>query len=82
MLSLVIQHWVSALLGKKVNVYVALSRPTVNCESTGTFFLFKIFYVRFGQKNLLKDDISHGLKKHLHDLYMRFDWNSARVFPI
>ena len=58
---------------KKKNCYVALSRPTVKCEKTGSFFFFFFFfYVRFGQKNLLKF-VFNGLKKHLHDLYMRFD---------
>ena len=40
---------------KKKNVYVALSRPTVKCEITGSgffffFFFFFFFYVRFGRR--------------------------------
>ena len=43
--------------------YDALSRPTVKCEKTGC---------QIWAKNLLKF-VFNGLKKHLHDLYMRFD---------
>ena len=56
---------------KKINVYVALSRPTVKCEKTGSgfFFFFFFFLCQIWAKNLLKF-VFNGLKKHL---YMRFD---------
>ena len=57
---------------KKKNCYVALSRPTVKCEKTGSFFFFFFFFFFLCQiwaKNLLKF-VFNGLKKHL---YMRFD---------
>ena len=58
---------------KKKNCYVALSRPTVKCEKTGSgFFFFFFFLCQIWAKNLLKF-VFNGLKKHLHDLYMRFD---------
>ena len=60
---------------KKKNVYVALSRPTVKCEKTGSgffFFFFFFFLCQIWAKNLLKF-VFNGLKKHLHDLYVRFD---------
>ena len=59
---------------KKKNCYVALSRPTVKCEKTGSgfFFFFFFFKCQIWAKNLLKF-VFNGLKKHLHDLYMRFD---------
>ena len=38
-----------SLLGQKKNCYVALSRPTVKCEKTGSGFFF-FFNVRFGQR--------------------------------
>ena len=56
---------------KKKKFYVALSRPTVKCEKTGSFFFF-FFLCQIWAKNLLKF-VFNGLKKHLHDLYMRFD---------
>ena len=58
---------------KKKNCYVALSRPTVKCEKTGSgfFFFFFFFLCQIWAKNLLKF-VLNGLKKHLHDLYMRF----------
>ena len=56
---------------KKKKCYVALSRPTVKCEKTGSGF-FKYFLCQIWAKNLLKF-VFNGLKKHLHDLYMRFD---------
>ena len=58
----------------KKNCYVALSRPTVKCEKTGSgfFFFFFFFLCQIWAKNLLKF-VFNGLKKHLHDLYMRFD---------
>ena len=60
-------------LGQKKNCYVALSRPTVKCEKTGSgFFFFFFFLCQIWAKNLLKF-VFNGLKKHLHDLYMRFD---------
>ena len=51
--------------------YVALSRPTVKCEKTGSvfFFFFFFFLCQIWAKNLLKF-VFNGLKKHL---YMRFD---------
>ena len=53
-----------------------LLRPTVKCEKTGSFFFFFFFFFFFClsdlAKNLLKF-VFNGLKKHLHDLYMRFD---------
>ena len=54
---------------KKKNCYVALSRPTVKCKKTGSFFFF---LCQIWAKNLLKF-VFNGLNKHLHDLYMRFD---------
>ena len=57
---------------KKKKNYVALSRPTVKCEKTGSGFFFFFFFFFFMSKNLLKF-VFNGLKKHLHDLYMRFD---------
>ena len=57
---------------KKKNCYVALSRPTVKCEKTGSRFFFFFFLCQIWAKNLLKF-VFNGLKKHLHDLYMRFD---------
>ena len=62
----------SALGPKKINCYVALSRPTVKCEKTGSGFFFFFFLCQIWAKNLLKF-VFNGLKKHLHDLYMRFD---------
>ena len=54
---------------KKKNVYVALSRPTVKCEKTGSvFFFFFFFKCQIWAKNLLKF-VFNGLKKHLHDFY-------------
>ena len=32
------------LLGQKKNCYVALSRPTVKCEKTGSVFFFFFFF--------------------------------------
>ena len=57
---------------KKKKCYVALSRPTVKCEKTGSFFFFFFLKCQIWAKNLLKF-VFNGLKKHLHDLYMRFD---------
>ena len=55
---------------KKKNCYVALSRPTVKCEKTGSFFFFFCCWkCQIWAKNLLKF-VFNGLKKHL---YMRFD---------
>ena len=56
----------------KKNCYVALSRPTVKCEKTGSGVFFFFFLCQIWAKNLLKF-VFNGLKKHLHDLYMRFD---------
>ena len=57
-------------LGQKKNCYVALSRPTVICEKTGSGFFFFFFWkCQIWAKNLLKF-VFNGLKKHL---YMRFD---------
>ena len=49
--------------------YVALSRPTVKCEKTGSVFFF--FFLKMSDlgEELLKF-VFNGLKKHL---YMRFD---------
>ena len=52
--------------------YVALSWPTVKCEKTGSVFFIYFFLCQIWAKNLLKF-VFNGLKKHLHDLYMRFD---------
>ena len=57
--------------------YVALSRPTVKCEKPGSgfffiYFFFIFFLCQIWAKNLLKF-VFNGFKKHLHDLYMRFD---------
>ena len=59
------------LIRQKKNCYVALSRPTVKCEKTGSvfFFFFFFFLCQIWAKNLLKF-VFNGLKKHL---YMRFD---------
>ena len=66
-------YFKSIIRPKKKNVYVALSRPTVKCEKTGSvFFFFFFFLCQIWAKNLLKF-VFNGLKKHLHDLYMRFD---------
>ena len=55
---------------KKKNCYVALSRPTVKSEKTGSgFFFFFFFLCQIWAKNLLKF-VFNGLKKHLHDLYI------------
>ena len=57
---------------KKKKCYVALSRPTVKCEKTGSvffFFFFFFFLCQIWAKNLLKF-VFNGLKKHLHDLYI------------
>ena len=54
------------------NCYVALSRPTVKCEKTGSGFFYIFFKCQIWAKNLLKF-VFNGFKKHLHDLYMRFD---------
>ena len=62
-----------SIRAKKKKNYVALSRPTVKCEKTGSgFFFFFFFLCQIWAKNLLKFVFS-GLKKHLHDLYVRFD---------
>ena len=53
---------------KQKNGYVALSRPTVKCEKTGSGFFF-FFLCQIWAKNLLKF-VFNGLKKHLHDLYI------------
>ena len=53
---------------KKKKCYVALSRPTFFFF----FFFFFFFLCQIWAKNLLKF-VFNGLKKHLHDLYMRFD---------
>ena len=53
---------------KKKNVYVALSRPTVKCEKTGSgfffFFFFFFFLCQIWAKNLLKF-VCQWLKKAL-----------------
>ena len=75
-----IYDWISPLnkragsaFGQTKICYVALSRPTVKCEKTGSgFFFFFFFKCQIWAKNLLKC-VFNGLKKHLHDLYMRFD---------
>ena len=48
------------------NCYVALSRPTVKCEKTGSGFFYLFFLCQIWAKNLLKF-VFNGLKKHLHD---------------
>ena len=55
---------------KKKNVYVALSRPTIKCEKTGSGFFYFFFLCQIWAKNLLKF-VFNGLKKHLHDLYIK-----------
>ena len=55
---------------KKKNCYVALIRPTVKCEKTGSFFFFVFFFFwkcQIWAKNLLKF-VFNGLKKHLYIL--------------
>ena len=37
-------------LGQKKNVYVALSRPTVKCEKTGSFFFFFFLMSDLGEE--------------------------------
>ena len=66
----------------KKNCYVALSRPTVKCEKNRVvFFFFFFFLCQIWAKNLLKF-VFNGLKKHLHDLYMRFDCIPPEFSPI
>ena len=64
---------------KKKNCYVALSRPTVKCEKTGSvfFFFFCCWKCQIWAKNLLKF-VFNGLKKHL---YMRFDCIPPKFSP-
>ena len=51
---------------KKKKCYVALSRPTVKWEKTGSgFFFFFFFLCQIWAKNLLKF-VFNGLKKHLY----------------
>ena len=56
---------------KKKNCYVALSRPTVKCEKTGSGFFFLLLMSDLGEE--FAKIVFNGLKKHLHDLYTRFD---------
>ena len=56
----------TVLRPNKKNCYVALSRPTVKCEKTGSgFFFFFFFYCQIWAKNLLKF-VFNGLKRHLY----------------
>ena len=68
-------------LGQKKQIVVALTRPTVKCEKTGSCFLFFYFFFnrkcQIWAKNLLKF-VFNGLKKHL---YMRFDCIPPKFFP-
>ena len=65
------RFWISFCLLKwnirqKKNCYVALSRPTVKCEKTGSGFFFYFFFLcQIWAKNLLKF-VFNGLKKHLY----------------
>ena len=53
----------SSPLGQIFFCYVALSRPTVKCEKTGSVFFF--FLCQIWAKNLLKF-VFNGLNKHLY----------------
>ena len=59
---------------KKKEVYIALSRPTVKCEKTGSGFLF-LFFFCWWKCQILGDEFAkiciQWLKKAL--VYMRFD---------
>ena len=46
----------------------------------GFFFFFFFFLCQIWAKNLLKF-VFNGLKKHLHDLYMRFDCIPPEISP-
>ena len=66
-----ISHFIHLLRPKFFCCYVALSRPTVKMRKNRVRFFF-FFLCQIWAKNLLKF-VFNGLKKHLHDLYMRFD---------
>ena len=69
---------------KKKKCYVALSRPTVKCEKTGSGFLF-FFFLFFFMSDLGEEFAKffiQWLKKALAWLVYAFWLHSARVFPI
>ena len=61
---------------KKKNCYVALSRPTVKCEKTGSGFFFFFFMSDLGEE--FAKNFIQWLKKAL---VYAFWLHSARVFP-
>ena len=44
MVYFIFQRYLILRLGQKKNCYVALSRPTVKCEKTGSGFFFFFFF--------------------------------------
>ena len=65
---------------KKKNVYVALSRPTVKCEKTGSGFFFFFFFFMSDLGEEFAKICIQWLKKAL--AWYAFWLHSARVFPI
>ena len=67
---------------KKKKCYVALFRPTVKCEKTGSGFFFFFFFFLFKMSDLGEEFAKICIQWLKKALVYAFWLHTARVFPI